>query len=87
MRPLEDWSDRKYFRLGVVAHVVPFGTFGAMCGAEADEMYGTGDMDEIERAARLPTCRACATKVGLEITSSDPDPAVAIWGDAMNRQT
>lgn len=64
MRPVEDWADRKYLPGTAVAHLVPFGELGAICG-ELDVhggWFGTGCFEEIERAERLPVCDACKEK-------------------------
>lgn len=64
MRPIEDWADRKYKKHGSHAHIVPFGQPYSLCGAQPfnfkDDWYGSGSMDEVDRARALPLCRDCA---------------------------
>lgn len=76
MRDLNDWADRKYKPHGHVAHIVPFGQPYSLCGAApmglGGDWYGTGDMDEIEKAASLPTCGACVADVSDETSPSQP---------------
>ena len=62
MRPREDWADLKHHERGNHAHIVPFGQPYALCGGYPLGLkgwFGTGDMDEYERAAQMPLCEKC----------------------------
>lgn len=83
MRPLEEWADRKFYRPGYYCHLVPFGTVATLCGEDAQDMHGTGDWDEIERASQMPLCPRCVPRE----QGSDIDPAVAVWTQAMDTTT
>lgn len=92
MRALDEWTDRRYHRTSPMHHRVAFGDRAALCGADATEMFGTGSMDEIERAQRLYLCSQCEDHIrALEKPprqlGSDVDPAVATWAQAMNDTT
>lgn len=80
-RPIEDWADRRYAPHGSKAHLVAFGDLSAFCGRDSQDLFGTGSMDEIERAQQLPTCPKCVAS--LRAKGSDVDPAVATWTQAM----
>jgi hypothetical protein len=67
MRARSDWADLKYKKHGHIAHVVPFGQDYALCGGAPvglhDGWYGSGSMDEIEKAESLPLCGKCTALV------------------------
>jgi hypothetical protein len=56
---ISDYADRKYRLHAHAAHLVTFGAQYAMCGAHEDWWYGTGSMDEIEKAAAMDICKKC----------------------------
>ena len=67
MRPLGEWADLLYTEYGELAHVVPFGLGRySLCGAAPLTIrgwFGTGSMDEYDRAAALPLCTTCKGKL------------------------
>lgn len=86
MRSIDDWADRRYFPNGAMAHLVAFGAQLSLCDKPADDMHGTGCMDEIEKAQRLPLCGRCEDHLPRE-KGSDVDPAVAGWTQAMTHDS
>ena len=63
IRPREDWADLMYNGPhGKLAHIVPFGQPYSLCGGSPlglQGWYGTGTMDEFDKAASLPVCGKC----------------------------
>jgi hypothetical protein len=54
--------ERRYFRTGGVAHLVPIGSEISLCNRWSGwehRWLGTGSQDEIDRARELTMCRRC----------------------------
>lgn len=76
MRAWEEYADRLYLKPAGPAHIVPWSTGLALCGAIGSDLdwFGTGDWDEREYAAGMALCPTC-----LEGAFPSEDPAVADW--------
>lgn len=64
MKQISDYADLKYKRTAQLSHIVPFGQPYSLCGAapmgpHPGDWYGTGSMDEIEKAAAMNICGKC----------------------------
>ena len=59
-----DYADLKYSGSAQVSHWVPFGDHRALCGKQSPgpDWYGTGSMDEYDKAFTLPLCVECEEK-------------------------
>lgn len=81
MRHHDEYADRMYLTPVGPAHIVPWSTQVALCGAMGNELdwYGTGDWDERETATAMALCEVCLKRA----FPNDDDPSVRDWRSAL----